>query len=69
MPKEVLKISIIDRKRWIDPFKVKRKYDYYGTLEREIDDEDTFNYLYNKAREIGANQTKELDKTVNTVTL
>ena len=29
MPKEILKISLIDKKRWIDPQRVKRKFDYF----------------------------------------
>ena len=62
MPAEILKISIIDKKRWIDPQKVKRKHDYYGTIDQEIEDENKFNYLYNKARELGANQTEILEK-------
>ena len=62
MPKEILKISLIDKKRWIDPQKVKRKHDYYGTIDEEIADEKKFNYLYEKARELGANQTNELGK-------
>ena len=53
-----MKIRLIDKKRWIDPQKVKRKFDYYGTINQEIEDENKFNYLYNKARELGANQTK-----------
>ena len=61
MPKEVLKISLIDRKRWIDPQKVKRKYDYYGTIDQEIKDEKKFNYLYNKAKELGSNQNNTSD--------
>ena len=61
MPNGILKISIIDKKRWIDPQKVKRKYDFYGTINQEIEDEDKFNYLYNKARELGPNQTSTLD--------
>ena len=58
MPNEIVKISLIDKRRWIDPQKVKRKHDYYGTISQEIEDEKKFNYLYNKARELGANQTK-----------
>lgn len=65
MPNEILKVSLIDKKRWVDPQKVKRKHDYYGTIDEEINDEKKFNYLYNKARELGANQTKELEKTDN----
>ena len=61
MPKEVLKISLIDKKRWIDPQKVKRKHDYYGTIDQEIRDEKKFNYLYNKAKELGANQNNTID--------
>ena len=62
MPNEIMKISLIDKKRWIDPQKVKRKHDYYGTIYQEIEDEKKFNYLYNKARELGANQTKTMDE-------
>ena len=62
MPAEILKVSLIDKKRWIDPQKVKRKHDYYGTINQEIEDENKFNYLYNKARELGANQTVEIEK-------
>lgn len=57
MPNEVLKISLIDKKRWIDPQKVKRKHDYYGTINQEIEDEKKFNYLYTKAKELGNKQT------------
>ena len=67
MPKEILKISLIDKKRWIDPQKVKRKHDFYGTINEEISDEKKFNYLYNKARELGANQTKELENQNTTL--
>ena len=62
MPNEIMKISIIDKKRWIDPRKVQRKHDYYGTVNQEIEDEKKFNYLYNKARELGTNQTKMLEE-------
>ena len=65
MPNEILKVSLIDRKRWIDPQKVKRKHDYYGKIDEEIADEKKFNYLYNKARELGANQTSELKEKEN----
>ena len=50
LPKSVLSISMIDRKRWIDPNRV-QKYDYYGTIANEIEDEATFNYLYEKAKD------------------
>ena len=60
MPDGILRISLIDKKRWIDPSKIKRKYDFYGTISQEIEDEEKFNYLYNKARELGPNQTNML---------
>ena len=65
MPKEVMKISLIDKRRWIDPQKVKRKYDYYGTINQEIEDEKKFNYLYEKAKELGSKQTEALEKDDN----
>ena len=58
MPKEILKISLIDRRRWIDPQQIKRKHDYYGTINQEIEDEKKFDYLYNKAKELGARQAE-----------
>ena len=61
MPNEVLKISLIDKRRWIDSQKVKRKHDYYGTINQEIEDEKKFNYLYNKAKELGSNQNTKLE--------
>ena len=50
LPKSVLSISLIDKRRWIDPSRV-TKYDYYGTVASEIADEEKFNYLYNKAKD------------------
>ena len=49
LPKSILSISMIDKRRWIDPSRV-TKHDYYGTVASEIEDEKTFNYLYNKAK-------------------
>ena len=49
LPKSVLSMSMIDKRRWVDPNQV-QKYDYYGTVAKEIEDEDTFNYLYEKAK-------------------
>ena len=61
LPESVLKVSLIDRKRWIDPCKV-HKNDFYGKIQEEIDDPAKFNYLYNKAKELGNNQTKKLEE-------
>ena len=56
LPDSILKVSLIDRRKWIDPCKV-QKADYYGTINKEIEDQETFEYLYQKAKELGKNQT------------
>ena len=60
LPDSVLKVSLIDRRRWIDPSKV-HKLDFYGNIQSEIEDKAKFEYLYNKAKELGKNQTSILE--------
>ena len=57
LPDSILKVSLIDKRKWIDPCKV-QKADFYGTINKEIEDEETFEYLYQKAKELGKNQTQ-----------
>ena len=52
LPESVLAVSLIHKKRWINPDKVHR-YDFYGTLQRELDDKETFDYLYEEAKSNG----------------
>ena len=60
LPESVLKVSLIDRRKWIDPCKV-HKFDFYGTIQSEIEDKTKFEYLYKKAKELGKNQSKMLE--------
>ena len=59
MPKSVLTMSMIDKRRWVDPNRV-QKYDYYGTIAKEIEDEETFNYLYEKAKDPKTRKNSEI---------
>ena len=59
LPDSVLKVSLIDKRRWVDPMKVQRN-NFYGTINEEIEDETKFNYLYNKAKEVGDKQSRIL---------
>ena len=59
LPDSILKISLIDKKRWIDPNKV-QKYDFYNKINEDVEDPRKFNYLYQKAKELGANQSQNL---------
>ena len=59
LPDSILKVSLIDKRKWIDPCKV-QKADFYGTINKEIENQKTFEYLYQKAKELGKNQTKQL---------
>ena len=59
LPNSILKVSLIDKRKWIDPCKV-QKADFYGTINKEIENQETFEYLYQKAKELGKNQTKYL---------
>ena len=52
LPESVLSVSLIHKKRWIDPSKVHR-YDYYGTIQKEIEDKKLFEKLYQKAKTCG----------------
>ena len=58
LPESVLAVSLIHKKRWINPDKV-HKYDFYGTLQREIEDKDTFDYLYEEAKSNGKRPREE----------
>ena len=59
LPDSILKVSLIDKRKWIDPCKV-QKADFYGTINDEIENPETFGYLYQKAKELGKNQTKNI---------
>ena len=59
LPDSILKMSLIDKRRWVDPNKV-QKHDYYGTINDEIGDKKKFDYLYNKAKEVGNRQSELL---------
>ena len=61
MPDSILKVSLIDKRRWVDPQKV-HKHDHYGTVNNEIEDKNKFEYLYEKAKELGNKQTQYLNK-------
>ena len=53
LPKDVLKVSLIDKRRWVDPDKVHKSMDFYGTINQELRDHKKFDYLYEKAKEVG----------------
>ena len=56
LPDNILKVSLIDKRRWIDPQKVQKQWNYYGTINKELEDHKKFDYLYNKAKEVGKKQ-------------
>ena len=58
LPESTLAVSLIHKKRWINPDKVHR-YDFYGTLQREIEDKETFDYLYEEAKSNGKRPREE----------
>ena len=58
LPESVLSVSLIHKKRWINPDKI-HKYDFYGTLQREIEDKETFDYLYEEAKSNGKRPREE----------
>ena len=58
LPDSVLSVSLIHKKRWINPDKIHR-YDFYGTLQREIEDKETFDYLYEEAKSNGKRPREE----------
>ena len=58
LPESVLAVSLIHKKRWINPDKI-HKYDFYGTIQREIEDKETFDYLYNEAKSNGKRPREE----------
>ena len=59
LPDSILKVSLIDKKRWVDPNKV-QKYDFYSKVNEDVANAEMFNYLYQKAKELGPNQTSQL---------
>ena len=58
LPESVLSVSLIHKKRWINPDKI-QKYDFYGTLQREVEDKETFDYLYEEAKSNGKRPREE----------
>ena len=59
LPNSIMKVSLIDKKRWVDPNKV-QKYDFYSKVNDDVANAEMFNYLYQKAKELGSNQTNQL---------